>query len=325
MESIRTVMKIPWSRSLAAVTLVGLLAAACTAGGSTASSSASTSPGPTPSSPPSPSQGGTLAQAQLKLRLLEQLGQLWYCDPDFYPVARVDEQKAADDRLPEIQRDMPLFQAILAHLGIPPGAALSAAQRLAVYRTWKQINAIQLTAAGDAFGFNILVRADSAREEGQRVIGTIDARGVIHIERQTTEGPPPCPICLARGTRIATPDGQVPVEDLRVGDQVWTLGVGDQRTLGVIEKVGSAPVPRTHEVVHLVLVDGREAWVSPGHPLPDGRTLGQLRPGDPVDGSLVAAADLVPYQGRATFDLLPSGSTGTYWANGILLRSTLLP
>jgi len=29
------------------------------------------------------------------------------------------------------------------------------------------------------------------------------------------------------------------------------------------------------------------------------------------------------YAAEATFDLLPSGPTGMYWANGVLLRSTL--
>jgi hypothetical protein len=32
---------------------------------------------------------------------------------------------------------------------------------------------------------------------------------------------------------------------------------------------------------------------------------------------------LETYRGGMTFDLLPSGSTGSYWANGILLASTL--
>jgi len=37
----------------------------------------------------------------------------------------------------------------------------------------------------------------------------------------------------------------------------------------------------------------------------------------------VVRADLVPYAGSATYDLLPAGPTTTYWANGILLASTL--
>jgi hypothetical protein len=317
MESSRRAMNTQRLRSLVLGALVAWATVSCTAGGSTAS--------PSSSPPPSATQAGTLAEAQLKLRLLEQLGQLWYCDPDFYPIARLDEQNAADERLHEIQRDTATYEALLAHLGIPAGASLSAAQRLAVYRTWKQINAIQLTPADGAFRFGILVHTDSSKEQGKRVTGTIDTGGSIHVERETAEGPPPCPICLARGTLIDGPDGGHLVEDLRSGERVWTLDARGRRVAALVERVGSTPVPPTHEVVHLVLADGRELWVSPGHPLEDGRSVGQLRAGDRVDGSIVLAADLGPYAGGATFDLLPSGSTGTYWANGILLRSTLLP
>ena len=31
----------------------------------------------------------------------------------------------------------------------------------------------------------------------------------------------------------------------------------------------------------------------------------------------------VRYDGGATFDILPAGATGLYWANGVLLGSTL--
>ena len=104
---------------------------------------------------------------------------------------------------------------------------------------------------------------------------------------------------------------------------VWTTDEAGIRVAGRVMAVGSTPVPRTHQVVHLVLSDGRTVDVSPGHPLPDGRRLGDLRPGDPVDGATVVSAALEAYDSGATFDLLPSGPTGTYWANDILLASTL--
>ena len=76
-------------------------------------------------------------------------------------------------------------------------------------------------------------------------------------------------------------------------------------------------------MVHLVLADGRELLVSPGHPAADGRRAGDLKVGDSLDGSTVARWELVPYAGDRTYDLLPGGPTGHYWANGILLASTL--
>ena len=44
---------------------------------------------------------------------------------------------------------------------------------------------------------------------------------------------------------------------------------------------------------------------------------------DPLDHSIVKTAELVPYGQAYTYDLLPSGVTGFYWANGILLGSTI--
>jgi hypothetical protein len=82
--------------------------------------------------------------------------------------------------------------------------------------------------------------------------------------------------------------------------------------------------PPQHRMVHLLLADGRELLLSPGHRTADGRAAGALRVGDQVDGSAVVVAELVPYAGGRTYDLLPAGATGRYWANGILLSSTLL-
>jgi hypothetical protein len=98
-----------------------------------------------------------------------------------------------------------------------------------------------------------------------------------------------------------------------------------RRVAATIAVVGSIAVPATHRVVHLELADGRTVDASPGHPLPDGRRIGDLRLGDQVDGSTVVGATTLPYAGGATFDLLPDTVTGAYWADGILLGSTLGP
>ncbi len=76
-------------------------------------------------------------------------------------------------------------------------------------------------------------------------------------------------------------------------------------------------------MVHLVLDDGREVWVSPSHPTPDGRRFGELLPGDLLDGARIALLELVSYGLPETYDILPAGDTGFYWANGILMGSTL--
>ena len=76
-------------------------------------------------------------------------------------------------------------------------------------------------------------------------------------------------------------------------------------------------------MVHLILLDGRELFVSPGHLIIDGRTAGDLVVDDIYDGAHVISVDRVLYNDTATFDILPSGETGFYWANGILMDSTL--
>jgi hypothetical protein len=82
-------------------------------------------------------------------------------------------------------------------------------------------------------------------------------------------------------------------------------------------------VPSTHHVVRLVLSDGRAVSVSPGHPTADGRRVGDLVAGEDYDGATIASATRVSYDGGSTFDVLPAGATGFYWANGVLLGSTL--
>ncbi|HZY44489.1 MAG TPA: hypothetical protein VFF70_07045, partial [Anaerolineae bacterium] len=53
------------------------------------------------------------------------------------------------------------------------------------------------------------------------------------------------------------------------------------------------------------------------------RTMGQLLNGDRLDGSEIDLIEFVPYNGQATYDILPSSETGFYWANGVLVKSTL--
>ena len=132
-----------------------------------------------------------------------------------------------------------------------------------------------------------------------------------------------CPICLAGGTLIDTPLGAVAVEDLRVGATVWTVGSSGARIASFVRETSKTPVPPSHTMVSLVLDDGRALLVSPGHPTKGGRTVGELAAGDTYDGARVASADRVAYGQSYTYDLLPSGPTGFYFANGILLDSTL--
>jgi hypothetical protein len=115
----------------------------------------------------------------------------------------------------------------------------------------------------------------------------------------------------------------VAVEDLRPGTLVWTVDAAGKRIAQPVIRLGKTIVPASHRFVHLVLEDGREVWVSPGHPAADGRAVGQLKPGDRLDGSEIRSVEREAYPSAATYDLLPAEETGLYWANGILLASSL--
>jgi hypothetical protein len=89
-----------------------------------------------------------------------------------------------------------------------------------------------------------------------------------------------------------------------------------------IARVNRVPV-QNHHVMHVVLNSGVVLEISPGHPLTDGRRLGDLRAGDVIDHATVISAELVAYVHEFTYDILPASDTGFYVAGGVLLASTL--
>ena len=311
------------SLALRAALAAALVAACGSPGFSPGATPPPGSPGPTVGPLPTPADRD-LSTAELKYRLIDAFGPLTYCDPDEYPVAHGDENEKAAAQLPAIQADAPTFAAILDRLGLSGQATFGADEKLAIYREWKRLNAVILiTGADDRAAFDLVTETAPGTGQGVETKGTIDGRGAIVVGSTAPAMLVGCPICLARGTPIDTPRGPMPVDSLQAGDPVWTQAAGGARAVATVEVVGRAAVPVSHRVVRLVLDDGRAVSVSPGHPLPDGRHVGDLRTGDAFDGATVLSADLVPYGLRFTYDVMPSGDTGWYWANGILLASTL--
>ena len=271
---------------------------------------------------PAASPGPALSVPALKYRVFDSVGRPWYCDPDFYPIARANEKDIAVQRFPEVQQDVAAFQVILMHLGL--AAAATDEQKLAVYREWKQLNALSLQRVSDqAYGFqNYRVMTSGAEKSGFLVEGRVTLDGQVTVLNRVAAGPPNCPICLADDVRIATPSGERLVSDLRIGDLVWTLDASGHRVAAPLRDVGAMAAPAGHEVVLVALADGRRVRVSPGHPLVGGGTVGALRAGDVLDGGVVLSVARAAYRGF-THDVLPAGPTGVYWANGVLLRSSL--
>jgi hypothetical protein len=131
-------------------------------------------------------------------------------------------------------------------------------------------------------------------------------------------------ICLASGDRIATPTGPALVSQLHAGNMVWTLDGAGRRVAAPVLIVTHVPAPAGHHVLRVRLADGRVVEASAGHPTADGRQVGDLKPGDSLDNSRLVGVERISYVGD-TWDLLPAGPSGAYWANDVLLGSTLWP
>ena len=267
--------------------------------------------------------GSPLTVPQLKFAVMDSVGKPIYCDPDFYPVARLDGEKAnAISMYPQIKADAETYAAIVAHEHLPSGD-LTDAQKLVLYRAWKLLRVVALTPTGNQYSFQYRVQSKTGSAAYEMVSGTVRVDGVVSVSSRAATGPPICPICLASSTRIETPRGPLRVTDVGGGTVVWTQDAHGSRVAAPVVEVGSMETPAGHEMVHLVLADGREVLVSPGHRTADGRFAGALLVGDSLDGSTVTSVDREPYAGERTYDILPAGATGHYWANGVLLASTL--
>ncbi len=257
---------------------------------------------------------------ELNYRLISYFDNVFWCDPDFYPVARAgQEENNAMEQFPAIQADEVEFSAILEHLGLQNKTDFTDGEKLQIYREYKKLRyAVQTTPSAGGYDFSLRVNEG----QGERIEGSITSFGEIKIlKREPSINT--CPICLVSSTLIDTPAGQIPVENLREGMPVWTLDAVGERIAARVIKTASTKIPSSFLVVRVILDDGRAVTASSGHPTADGRALGDYQVGDNLDGASVAAVEQLVYGGGATYDFLPSGVTGLYWANGILLKSTL--
>ena len=128
--------------------------------------------------------------------------------------------------------------------------------------------------------------------------------------------------CAAPATPIATPVGDRPIADLKVGDLVYSIDHGSLAVVP-IKLVHRQPVTGSHRVVELRLAHGATLRISLRHPTADGRSFADLVPGDFVDGVRVIGARFVDYDQPFTYDILPDSDSGTYFAGGTLIGSTL--
>jgi len=257
---------------------------------------------------------------QLEYSLFVKYPDIFWCDPDYYPVAGEDqEQQNAIMQFTAIKSNQAEFSAILTHLNLPDKTDYTDNEKLLIYREHKELtDAVQMTAADGGYNFDLRV----GQGQGQRIQGTIKASGEIkETIRESSFNT--CPICLVKGTLIDTPQGRIPVEQLSKGMIVWTTDNSGNRIAEEIAATASTIVPASFQVIRIELSDGRSVTASPGHPTAQGKAIASYHAGDELDGARITVVDYITYEGGMTYDILPAGNTGFYWANGILLGSTL--
>lgn len=130
--------------------------------------------------------------------------------------------------------------------------------------------------------------------------------------------------CLHPSTLILTPDGNKSVSLLKVNDQIWGRSKNGIKVKEKVLSISKSRTSSTHYLIHLLLSDMREVMVSPLHPLSDYiNQFRHLKKNEIFDGARVVSVKHYYYPNQFTYDILPSGDTGNYWANGILMGSTL--
>src|ERR1043165_2381753 len=72
-------------------------------------------PFPTPEPPTAiPTLTSGVSVTELKYKVLDKYPDFFFCDPDFYPIARSDEGVLAQQVFPDLRANQEEFQAILA-------------------------------------------------------------------------------------------------------------------------------------------------------------------------------------------------------------------
>lgn len=123
---------------------------------------------------------------------------------------------------------------------------------------------------------------------------------------------------LSADTRIRTKDIEKKVVEIKEGDIVLTT---NNIAVPVIKT--SMIEAKEHKILKIKFNDATVLEISPAHPTADGRLFKDLKTGDLIDRRIVVESKLIMYPYKYTYDILPDSKTGNYYANGILVGSTL--
>lgn len=130
--------------------------------------------------------------------------------------------------------------------------------------------------------------------------------------------------CLPASTLISTPNGDIAIHQLKENDIVLTTNLKGETIEVPIKMTNKVLVSEGHSMIVLELSDGRKLQVTAEHPSAVvSKSIDQYSIGEEINGSVITQKSVIIYEEEYTYDILPSGETGFYWANGILIGSTL--
>ncbi|MBX3063283.1 MAG: hypothetical protein KF726_09930 [Anaerolineae bacterium] len=280
-----------------------------------------------------------LSITELKYKVIDYFGGIsgngWYkngigfCDPYIYPVGMAG--RVENDALKyfgSIQQDSDTFQTIIRRLGLGNTPTFDKETKLEIYQQCRYLQRVPLNLQGDIHSFSNLM----IRQAGKDYVaaGTVDWDGDVSVtDSKPADFSYQCPTCLTRSTQIDTPTGPKSVEFIQIGDEVWSAYSNGEKFVAKVIHIFRTPV-EDHRVVRIGVNNGVFLEVSGGHPLPNGQTVQSLTLNTSLIssspspfGASVTSLETVAYDGNLTYDILPEGETGFYFANGILLASTL--
>jgi peptidoglycan hydrolase-like protein with peptidoglycan-binding domain len=124
-----------------------------------------------------------VTNALLRYKVLHLFSNIFYCDPDYFPIVRGDEKEFAKLHFSQIQANADTYALIVHELNIDVRQTLTDEHKLSIYKEYKKISSftLELNSKG-SYNFAIRTGADQSAVLHE---GTITASGVITIIKET--------------------------------------------------------------------------------------------------------------------------------------------